>query len=141
MKDTGTKTTSLTETVAEIVGNLFPIDDIQRETDEQRRVREELCHYAVDLRDPPFTAQEIRATNGTDKMAKKKAPGGDHITMEMTIEIFKSCPTILETVFNKCLELGSFPEVWERPKLILLNKPGKNPGLSGSYDPFASSRS
>ncbi|GBL89291.1 Putative protein in type-1 retrotransposable element R1DM [Araneus ventricosus] len=69
-------------------------------------------------------------------MGKKKSPGLDNINVLMADRIHKKCPAILTGIFNKCLELGIFPTQWKKAKLILLNKPGKDPELVNSYRPI-----
>ncbi|GBM29735.1 hypothetical protein AVEN_156916-1 [Araneus ventricosus] len=69
-------------------------------------------------------------------MKKKKAPGIDGISIEIIKELHGMNPDILHYTYNKCLELGIFPETWKKRKLIIFNKPGKDPSLPNAYRPI-----
>ncbi|GBN61722.1 hypothetical protein AVEN_269673-1, partial [Araneus ventricosus] len=69
-------------------------------------------------------------------MKKKKGPGIDGISIEIIKELHDMNPDILHYTYNKCLELGIFQEAWKKGKLIIFNKPGKDPSLPNAYLPI-----
>ncbi|GBN96149.1 Putative protein in type-1 retrotransposable element R1DM [Araneus ventricosus] len=130
----GIKTKSIDQTVSAIVHRLFPDDEATQETPGQLNVRNLVENYRNNTNDSSFTKLEIREI--IRSMGKKKSPGLDNINVLMAERIHKKCPAILTGIFNKCLELGIFPTLWKKAKLILLNKPGKDPELVNSYRPI-----
>ncbi|GBN38144.1 Putative protein in type-1 retrotransposable element R1DM [Araneus ventricosus] len=130
----GNKTKSIEETIAAIVHKLFPQEEEQMESPCQRRVRDRVAGYTNIINDRNFTKLEIREV--IRGMAKNKAPGLDSINVLMAEVIHKKSPEILTGIFNKCLQLGVFPKEWKKAKLILINKPGKDPELANSYRPI-----
>ncbi|GBM15918.1 Retrovirus-related Pol polyprotein from type-1 retrotransposable element R1 [Araneus ventricosus] len=130
----GNKTKSIEETIAAIVHKLFPQEEEQMESARQKRVRDSVAGYSNIRNDRTFTKLEIREV--IRGMAKNKAPGLDSINVLMAEVIHKKSPEILTGIFNKCLQLGVFPKEWKKAKLILINKPGKDPELANSYRPI-----
>ncbi|GBN44230.1 Retrovirus-related Pol polyprotein from type-1 retrotransposable element R1 [Araneus ventricosus] len=113
---------------------LFPTEDSTQETHVQRKKRETVNTYSSTILDKQFTKQEI--TYAISTMKKKKAPGIDGISIEIIKELHDMNPDILHYTYNKCLELGNFPETWKKGKLIIFNKPGKGPSLPNAYRPI-----
>ncbi|GBM06608.1 Putative protein in type-1 retrotransposable element R1DM [Araneus ventricosus] len=104
------------------------------ESASQKRVRDRVAGYSNIRNDRTFTKLEIREV--IRGMAKNKAPGLDSINVLMAEVIHKKSPEILTGIFNKCLHVGVFPKEWKKAKLILINKPGKDPELANSYRPI-----
>ena len=44
-----------------------------------------------------------------------------------------SALNLVTNIFNKCLELGYFPQEWKIATIVAIAKPGKDPGLVTSY--------
>ncbi|GBL76033.1 Putative protein in type-1 retrotransposable element R1DM [Araneus ventricosus] len=130
----GQFTNTIEETIQTIVQALFPTDDSTQETHVQRKKRETVNIYSSTILDKQFTKQEI--TYAISTMKKKKAPGIDGISIEIIKELHDMNPDILHYTYNKCLELGIFPETWKKGKLIFFNKPGKDPSLPNAYRPI-----
>ncbi|GBN56492.1 Retrovirus-related Pol polyprotein from type-1 retrotransposable element R1 [Araneus ventricosus] len=128
----GTRTKSLKETIDTIIQTLFPSENSSNETNEQSKIRENVLNYETDIIDP--TRNEIMAV--IKQFSRRKAPGLDNTTIEMVEEIHKRCPDLLTTIYNKCLDLGHFPKSWKIAKLVLLNKPGKEPTSPKAYRPI-----
>ncbi|GBM04150.1 hypothetical protein AVEN_115523-1 [Araneus ventricosus] len=112
-------TNTIEETIQTIVQALFPTDDSTQETHVQRKKRETVNTYSSTILDKQFTKQEI--TYAISTMKKKKAPGIDGISIEIIKELHDMNPDILHYTYNKCLELGIFPETWKKGKLIIAN--------------------
>ncbi|GBM31522.1 Putative protein in type-1 retrotransposable element R1DM [Araneus ventricosus] len=130
----GQFTNTIEETIQTIVQALFPTDDSTQETYVQRKKRETVNTYSSTILDKQFTKQEI--TYAISTLKKKKAPGIDGISIEIIKELHDMNPDILHYTYNKCLELGIFPETWKKRKLIIFNKPGKDPSLPNAYRPI-----
>ncbi|GBM39773.1 Putative protein in type-1 retrotransposable element R1DM [Araneus ventricosus] len=130
----GNKTKSIEETIEAIVHKLFPQEEEQLESPSQKRVRDRVAGYTNLFNERTFTKLEIREV--IRGMAKNKAPGLDSINVLMAEVIHKKSPEILTGIFNKCLQIGVFPKEWKKAKLILINKPGKDPELANSYRPI-----
>lgn len=62
----------------------------------------------------PFTTTDIQST--ISKLKFGKAPGTDGITNQVIKESPEALATILATLLNSCVESGSWPKSWKRPK-------------------------
>ncbi|GBL97219.1 Retrovirus-related Pol polyprotein from type-1 retrotransposable element R1 [Araneus ventricosus] len=130
----GCMTSSVEATVRVIVSKLFPSDHAVTDTPDQRAFRQKVLDFSGTVTAPPFSLQELRGVIHT--LAKKKAPGLDGVTNELLRTIFARCPSLLLDLYNKCLQLSCFPDVWKEAKLVLLSKPGKDQSLASSYRPI-----
>ncbi|GBM03546.1 hypothetical protein AVEN_95431-1 [Araneus ventricosus] len=63
--------------------------------------------------DVPFTKDEIAIV--IKNLHKGKAPGPDGIDSIIIQQIYKRFPILFMELFNKCLHLGTFPEISEGP--------------------------
>jgi hypothetical protein len=63
------------------------------------------------LDDLPFTYDEVNHI--VKKLNDKKAPGLDAISANIIRNVHISCPTLLLKIYNKCLELFTFPDLWK----------------------------
>ena len=83
----------------------------------------------------PITDEEIIKT--TTKMNKDKAPGRDGITADILQHSIKTNISLFRILFNKCLEIGSFPDCWKQTEIKLIPKPNKDDYASlTSYRPI-----
>ncbi|GBM52210.1 Retrovirus-related Pol polyprotein from type-1 retrotransposable element R1 [Araneus ventricosus] len=112
----GIKTTSLNDTIEAIIQSLFPKENRADENSEHRKVREIVLNYETEIFDPDFTKSEIMAV--IKQFSKRKAPGLDNISIEMIEAIHKKCPEVLTVIYNKCLDLGHFPNSWKVATLV-----------------------
>ena len=55
----------------------------------------------------------------------KKAPGDDGLTCEIILHVFRSFPSFLTEVYNKCLREGCFPKQWIKSSIVPIIKLGK----------------
>lgn len=67
----------------------------------------------------------------------RKAPGIDHIPNIVLKNLSKSNYKFLCAIFNKCLELGYFPEKWKIALVTCIPKPGKDKSKVESYRPIS----
>lgn len=66
----------------------------------------------------------------------KKAPGPDGIPNVVLKTAIQAFPDMFRIVLQKCFDEGYFPDRWKIQKLVLLPKPGKQPGDPASYRPI-----
>ena len=83
---------------------------------------------------PPVTVEELREICG--RFGDNKAPGLDGIPNRALKLAVKTRPDLFANTFEACLKEGIFPAQWKKQKLVLLPKPGKQPGNPASYRPI-----
>ncbi|CAD7081762.1 unnamed protein product [Hermetia illucens] len=83
---------------------------------------------------PPVTRDELLEICG--RIGDNKAPGLDEVPNKGPKLAVKSRPDMFAKLFEVCMSEGIFAAAWKRQKLILLPKPGKNPGEPSSYRPI-----
>ena len=109
----------------QVVSALFPQ---QRETN-NREYHQNWADFF-----PPVTAEEV--LNAVNGIKDDKAPGPDGIPNVALKAAVKMTPHIFADLFNKCLSEGIVPTRWKLQRLVLLLKPGKQPGEPSSYRPL-----
>ncbi len=71
-----------------------------------------------------FTENEVKQI--IDNLKTKKIPGFDKINNEIVKNLFKLNANLFVILYNKCLELGFFPQSWKISIIkILLNDSDK----------------
>lgn len=83
---------------------------------------------------PEVTEEEI--LRFSTKLKDNKAPGPDGFPNKAIRAALKSKPEMFAKLMQACLEEGTFPRCWKRQKLVLLPKPGKQPGDPSAYRPI-----
>lgn len=83
---------------------------------------------------PMFQRTEIIAA--AKKIKTKKAPGPDNIPPEVMKAVAEKNPDLVTEVFNHCLKSGEFPGIWKVARLVLIEKPKKDPNSSETYRPI-----
>lgn len=66
----------------------------------------------------------------------KKAPGYDRIDIRLIKNLLKTSPDLLLLLYNKCFQLGHFPNAWKKGIVIFFRKKNKNPKVPTSYRPI-----
>ena len=66
-----------------------------------------------------------------------KAPGFDGVFNLVLKNLGPTALSVVEKVFNRCLELAYFPTKWKLAKVIPILKPGKDPTCPKSYRPIS----
>lgn len=82
----------------------------------------------------PITREEVLLLAG--KMASSKAPGLDGIPNAAMKAAMHEHPDVFVRVFNDLLQRGEFPQSWKVARLVLVAKPGKEPGDPSAYRPL-----
>lgn len=83
---------------------------------------------------PEVTEEEIWRIS--TKIKDSKAPGPDGFPNKAIRTTLKSKPDMIAKLMETCLGEGVFPRCWKRQKLVLLPKPGKQPGDPSAYRPI-----
>lgn len=110
----------------------------------QQIILELFPHHArrVETIDAPLDSAEILEVTEEEilkiatKIKEKKAPGPDGFPNKVIKAALKSKPDMFAKLMQACLREGTFPRSWKRQKLVLLPKPGKQPGDSSAYRPI-----
>lgn len=85
---------------------------------------------------PRFTATELAVA--ARHLPSGKAPGPDGVPNAVVKLACAINPEAMLTVFNRCLELGEFPRLWKKAKLVLIHKGAdKPPDEPSSYRPIS----
>lgn len=107
-----------------IAENLFPKDEKIVWT--KKEMREDEI--------PLFTMEEV--AEAIEKSKNKKTPGPDGISAEIVKLFFREKPDICLSMFNDALKQGTFPSVWKKGKLVLLDKGKKDEMGKMTYRPI-----
>ena len=87
---------------------------------------------------PPKERITVAEVESTIKcLQNMKAPGFDGIFIICIKRLQNWAMTLLAAIFNSCLSLNIFPQVWKSAKVIPILKPGKDPTLLFSYCPIS----
>lgn len=81
------------------------------------------------------TPQEINAE--IHFLKNKKTPGHDLISNEILKQLPNKAVLCLTSIFNACLRLSYFPEIWKHAQIILFKKPNKPKDATSSYRPIS----
>ena len=132
----GTVTETTEETTELMLEHLFPDDDPQKDTDQQKEVRRQTEQLINTADDKEFTQEEVRQV--IEGAKDKKAPGPNGIMNEILKMVFKAIPKTITQMYNKCLRTGHFPEKWKIAKVLMIAKPGREEDSDPSmYRPFS----
>lgn len=82
----------------------------------------------------PFETAELQLAAA--RMKAKKAPGPNSIPPEVLKEVATKNPDVVLSVMNRCLNEGEFPKPWKTSRLILIEKPKKDPNEVTAYRPI-----
>ncbi|GFT93850.1 RNA-directed DNA polymerase from mobile element jockey [Trichonephila clavipes] len=99
-----------------------------------RTIRRFLNNYSSSI--PPLTSpQEI--CDIISKLNTRKAPGHDQIKNIALKSLPMNAITHLTKIFNKCLLLQHFPQIWKHCTISLLPKKNKDPKFPLNYRPIS----
>ncbi|GBN96432.1 Putative protein in type-1 retrotransposable element R1DM [Araneus ventricosus] len=93
------------------------------------------AHTFNTIDDLPFTEAEIAEV--IKNTPRGKAPGYDGIDNIIVQTIHKKFPDLFTTLFNKCLQLGLYPDPFKVGNIVLFQKPGKDIHEPSAYRPIA----
>lgn len=93
-------------------------------------IREEVENESI----PLFTMDEVN--EAFQKIRSKKAPGLDGLGGEVVKPFFEAVPQYCLNMFNNLLVTGTFPKIWKKSKLVLLEKGKKEGSNKMAYRPI-----
>ncbi|KAH9517490.1 hypothetical protein DERF_008163 [Dermatophagoides farinae] len=121
-------TNSPAESTIKLVDALFPTDDIDNDTDEQKSLRRYIDLWLrknnTVISPPPISMHELH--RAITKFKDGTAPGYDGISPKILKNLWISFPEILLAIYNACLRLNYMPYVWKTAIVRIIPKPGKD---------------
>ncbi|XP_052754561.1 uncharacterized protein LOC128201476 [Galleria mellonella] len=133
-------TLSADESAALLANTFFPEDDPTKDNHDHSQIRQESIaissiNLPIDRQIALFTEHELHSA--LQQANSKKAPGADAFTADICQKAFKTCPEVLLAIYNRCLLLSYFPEVWKEAYIKVIPKPGKEDySIPKSYRPI-----
>ena len=115
------------ETMKKIVNGLFPRHSVDGWPP---------TPYVVDVPAGESTITNDELITIAKSLKLNKAPGPDGIpSLALRIAILEN-PDMFRETLQRCINEGTFPDCWKRQQLVLLPKPGKDPGDPSAYRPI-----
>lgn len=115
LKEDGTPTTTIQESVSYILSTLFNTTSHDNETTDNT------TYVATDeLKDQPFTQQEVDSV--VNNIKKHIAPGPDDLNTIFIQTLYAHHKSFFLHIFNSALSLGHFPKKWKNSKVVLIPK-------------------
>lgn len=113
---------------AALLADTFYPRDREEEDDAEHRLTREVARrvnewHHGEYHDPPFTPLELKTA--VAQFNPKKAPGVDGFTSDICSRAICQDPDAFLALYNKCLELAHFPNIWKEATVVVLRKPGK----------------
>jgi hypothetical protein len=90
---------------------LFP-KTIRNDSADHKQIREQIMEPIDTEDDKTFSREEI--ASAINRFNPKKAPGEDGLRSEILLRAFRSFPSFLTEVYNKCLKEGCFSKQWKK---------------------------
>ncbi|RWS02258.1 ORF2-like protein [Dinothrombium tinctorium] len=119
-KEDGSYTANSQETAEYLLETFFTNDRTENDTPEISNIR--LTPNTSD--DVEMTEDEI--LNAASSFSKKKAPGFDGFTADISKFFIENFIKIFYNLFNACLKYGVFPGIWKRAMIKLIPKSKRN---------------
>lgn len=130
----GSETADMNETLQVLCRKMFPPDQMEGESEQHERIREEMREESAGDDDLEVTEEEV--FKGLAEMQNGKAPGVDEVEVKVMKESWGVIGEELMWIVRRMLETGEYPSEWKVGKLVVLLKGGKPPGEVGSYRPI-----
>jgi hypothetical protein len=116
-------------TIYHILDNFVPEDNVTNDSAVDKKIRELIKESIHTEDDKTFS----RRNSICDKNFNlKKSPGEDGLTSEIIVHVFRSFPTFLTEVYNKCHKKGCFPKQRKKSSIVPIIKPGKEDNRDAS---------
>lgn len=106
-----------------LLDSLFPIDDMCSDSEYHVNIRLQSNIINNNSNDICFSVEEV--TQVISAQNPKKAPGEDGFTAEIIKRLHSINRNFLTNLYNKCLELSIFPNIWKTSIVKVLQKPNK----------------
>jgi ribonuclease HI len=118
----GTHTKNSKEIADALLNNFHP-DDTE-DSHAQRAMRQQTLVPPDTDKEPPFTTGEV--IGALETINHKKAPGSDHLTADICLQVTKIFPETITAIMNRCLLIGYFPDYWKTTTTKIIPKPNKD---------------
>ena len=122
-KTDGTYTTSPEDTAFTLLQKFYP-NDTDDTINTQMQYRAQAKYPPQTPNDRLFTTTEI--ISNLNSINPKKAPGPDHLTADICLQVTCEYPEAITKLLNCCLTIGYFPTQWKVAHIIAFPKPNKN---------------
>ncbi|KAJ4430663.1 hypothetical protein ANN_19253 [Periplaneta americana] len=116
------------ETATHLINNFFPDDTQDLNFHKHVQYLTELTPRTGDERE--FTYEEVNSV--INKLDDKKTPGLDALSANIVKNVHNCCPDLFVNIFNKCLELHTFPDHWKIAAVRIISKPHCTDKLTAS---------
>jgi hypothetical protein len=126
-----------TESTTKHMLDYFVPEDYETDDNTVHKHIRELIKEPIDTEDDkPLSREEIISV--IKKFNPKTATGEDGLKSETIQHVFRSFPSVLTEVYNKCLEEGCFPKQWKKSSIVPIIKPRKESNRDASkYRPIS----
>ena len=134
MRVDNTLTLDWTDTAKCLLNNLFPYDNENNDTAEQKidRLNQNITPDGIT---PNFTFREL--SDALAKMKHRKAPGPDSFDLAIVTAAMPTISMYLLDIYNSCLKFGVFPNEWKVGQVVTIRKKSDNvPTDPASYRPI-----
>lgn len=84
----------------------------------------------------PVNVDPEEVITALKKSSNRSTPGPDRANYKILKVFNKKHPTVLASLFDKCLNTGVFPGSWKTGRVAWVPKAGKDTSLPGSYRPI-----
>lgn len=130
-KTDGSHTTTIEDTATELIKRFFP-DDTPNTNIEQNRIAQMMhttnepshSHQGTQhTPEPLLTTTEVIHCLKT--FNPKKAPGPDHLTSDICLQVTMIFPELITAILNQCFKINYFPKAWKVAIVKIIPKPGK----------------
>lgn len=119
--------------------NILP--NYQLAADELRETERTIQFVEEFRRRPPTTLPLLTTPSEVRRIISQRkgqsAPGVDKITNSHLKELPRKPIVLLTRIFNRCLQLGHFPERWKIARVSPIPKPGKDLAYPNNYRPIS----
>lgn len=106
-----------------LLDSLFPTDDMFTDSEYHQNIRLQSNTINNSCNDICFSVEEVKQIISAQN--PKKAPGEDGFTAEIIKRLHLINRNFLTNLYNKCLELSTFPNIWKISIVKVLQKPNK----------------
>ena len=119
-----------------LINELFPNDNPQEDNDYHKNMRQ--FSATTDNSECDLAFSELEITDIVNKQNGSKAPGVDGVTADIIKCIHTIDSTFLTKLYNKCLTLETFPDIWKKSVVKVIPKADKTDYTkTDSYRPIS----
>jgi len=119
-----------------LLQNLFPNDNTVNDLQIHKQIRAEVEKDYIQDNDNSFTESEV--TQVIEMQNENKSPGEDGFSADIVKHLHSIDTKFLTNLYNKCLLLGVFPQLWKSSIIKVIKKAGKTDyRQTSSYRPIS----